>query len=89
MLKLCAWGALSIHSLCWEDLRSGGQLCVDWLAACQTLDTPFPQRAFRAFRSASQRAAPVCCQGGWTLHQEGAVVAWAWGWGQHESGRLL
>lgn len=46
--------------------------------------TPLPSPPPPCFPLCRSVPAPVCCQGGWTLLQEGAVVAWAWGWGgQH------
>lgn len=53
---------------------------MDWLAACQGLDTRLPPVPSALLLCQSVQA-PVGCQGGWTLLQEGAVVAWAWGWG--------
>lgn len=59
---MCAWRALSLVPLLGgrrlgEDSRSSGQLCVDWLAMCQVLDTPLPRHAFCAFRFAGQWSA--------------------------------
>lgn len=86
MLTLCvpasgAMGPCARRAEAQGDARSGGQSCVDWLAACQALDPPQPPTPCLPLHRSLVIAGSCRLPRRQDTPSGRVVVAWAWRWG--------